>query len=130
MKKPTSLTREQNLQNWSKIISECQSAKARGTKVRDWLEAHNISHDTYYYWYAEVRNSLMDEINASQDIIPVSQDIISEALASDVIAATPNYPRTTNSSCIRLTVNGITIEVDDLANPDTLANVIKAVRYA
>lgn len=49
MKNPTSLTREQNLQNWSKIISECQAAKAQGTKVRDWLEAHNIPHDTYYY---------------------------------------------------------------------------------
>ena len=30
MKNPTSLTREQNLQNWSKIISECQAAKAKG----------------------------------------------------------------------------------------------------
>ena len=29
MKNPTSLTREQNLQNWSKIFSDCQSAKAR-----------------------------------------------------------------------------------------------------
>lgn len=35
MKNTTSLTREQNLQNWSKIISECQDAKAKGTKVRD-----------------------------------------------------------------------------------------------
>lgn len=130
MNNPTSLTREQNLKNWSKIIHECQSAKAKGTKVRDWLEAHNISHDTYYYWYAEVRNSLMDEISTSQDIIPVSQDIISGTLVSDVLDATSNYPKATNNSCIRLTVNGITIEVDDLVNPDTLTNVIKAVRYA
>ena len=34
--------------NWSQIISECQEAKARGTKVRDWLETRGISHDTYY----------------------------------------------------------------------------------
>ena len=54
MNNPTSLTREQNLHNWSQIISECQEAKARGTKVRDWLETRGISHDTYYYWYAEV----------------------------------------------------------------------------
>lgn len=62
----------------------------RVTNVRNWLEAQITSHDTYYYWYAEVINSLMDEINTSQDIIPVSQDIISEALASGVIAATSN----------------------------------------
>ena len=48
MNNPTSLTREQNLHNWSQIISECQEAKARGTKVRDWLETRGISHDTYY----------------------------------------------------------------------------------
>lgn len=29
MKNPTSLTREQNLQNWSKIISECQASTLR-----------------------------------------------------------------------------------------------------
>ena len=33
MNNPTSLTRAQNLHNWSQIISECQEAKARGTKV-------------------------------------------------------------------------------------------------
>ena len=126
MKNPTSLTREQNLQNWSKIISECQAAKAKGTKVRDWLEAHNIPHDTYYYWYAEVRNTLVDEVSPGQDIIPISQSIISGTDTSDVVEAAPNYPiPTSSSSCIRLTVNGITIEVDDLVNPDTLTNVIK-----
>ena len=131
MKNPTSLTREQNLQNWSKIISECQAAKAKGNKVRDWLEAHNIPHDTYYYWYAEVRNTLVDEVSPGQDIIPISQSIISGTDTSDVVEAAPNYPiPTSSSSCIRLTVNGITIEVDDLVNPDTLTNVIKAVRYA
>ena len=92
MKNPTSLTREQNLQNWSKIISECQAAKAKGTKVRDWLEAHNIPHDTYYYWYAEVRNTLVDEVSPGQDIIPISQSIISGTDTSDVVEAAPNYP--------------------------------------
>ena len=132
MNNPTNLTREQNLRNWSQIISECQSAKARGTKVRDWLEAHNISHDTYYYWYAEVRNSLINGAGTSQDIVPVSQNIISEVSTSEVIETTINYPGTTtaSSSCIRITMNDVTIEINDLVNPDTLTNVIKAVRYA
>ena len=125
MKNPTSLTREQNLQNWSKIISECQAAKAKGTKVRDWLEAHNIPHDTYYYWYAEVRNTLVDEVSPGQDIIPISQSIIYGTDTSDVVEAAPNYPiPTSSSSCIRLTVNGITIEVDDLVNPNTIKGLI------
>lgn len=52
MNNPTSLTREQNLHNCSQIISECQEAKVRDTKVRDWLETRGISHDAYYYLYA------------------------------------------------------------------------------
>ena len=70
MNNPTSLTREQNLHNWSQIISECQEAKARGTKVRDWLETRGISHDTYYYWYAEVRKEL---INSAGSIVPIPE---------------------------------------------------------
>ena len=127
MNNPTNLTREQNLKNWSKIISECQDAKARGTKVGAWLNAHNISNDTYYYWYAEIRNSLINGAGTSQDIVPVSPNIISEVSTSEVIESTTiNYLRTTGSSCIRLTINDVTIEINDL----TLTNVIKAVRYA
>ena len=35
------------------ILSEakCQEANARGAKVKEWLEARGISHDTYLFLY-------------------------------------------------------------------------------
>ena len=130
MNTPTSLTREQNLHNWSQIISECQEAKARGTKVRDWLETRGISNDAYYYWYAEVRKEL---INSAGSIVPIPETIIKSANDSNAIVTTDvsiPHPQTQTSSFIRIVINDISIEVTNLTNPDTLTNVIKAVRYA
>ena len=130
MNNPTSLTREQNLHNWSQIIAECQEAKARGTKVRDWLETRGISHDAYYYWYAEVRKEL---INSDVSIVPIPETVIKSANDSNAIVTTDvsiPHPQTQTSSFIRIVINDISIEVTNLTNPDTLTNVIKAVRYA
>ena len=130
MKNPTSLTREQNLQNWSKIISECQEAKARVTKVRDWLETRGISYDAYYYWYAEVRKGL---INSARSIVPIPETVIKSANDSNAIVTTDvsiTHSQIQTSSFIRIVINDISIEVTNLTNPDTLTNVIKAVRYA
>ena len=85
MNNPTSLTRKQNLHNWSQIILECQEAKARGTKVRDWLETRGISHDSYYYWYAEVRKEL---INSAGSIVPIPETVIKSANDSNAIVTT------------------------------------------
>ena len=130
MNNPTSLTREQNLHNWSQIIAECQEAKARGTKVRDWLETRGISHDAYYYWYAEVRKEL---INSVESIVPIPETVFKSANDSNPIVTTDvsiPHSQTQTSSFIRIVINDISIEVTNLTNPDTLTNVIKAVRYA
>ena len=130
MNNPTSLTREQNLHNWSQIIAECQEAKARGTKVRDWLETRDISHDAYYYWYAEVRKEL---INSAGSIFPIQETVKKSANYSNSIVTTDGsipHPQTQTSYFIRIVINDISIEVTNLTNPDTLTNVIKAVRYA
>ena len=56
----TNLTNHsQQLSTWAKIINDCKEVKASGTTVKDWLKANNISHDTYYYWYAEVKKAFV-----------------------------------------------------------------------
>ena len=105
----TNLTNHsKQLRTWAKIINDCKEAKASGTNVKDWLKANNISHDTYYYWYAEVKKAFVNE--SLPEIVAVSNELV--------------------SSCIKLSINDASTEVNELANPDLLANVIKAVRYA
>ena len=127
--------REQQLLTWTQIISDCQAAKATGTKVRDWLKANNISKDTYYYWYREVKDSYIS--SSLPEIVPVS-----EAIVPSTTPIPMSYPNgntslvstaeasTSMQSSIKLSINGIDIEVSELTNPELLSNVIKAVRYA
>ena len=128
--------REQQLCIWMQIISDCQSAKASGMKVKDWLKANNISKDTYYYWYREVKDSYMN--SSLPEIVPVSEALTPSA--APVPMTYPNVGNTTlvpaaelsssRTSSIKLSINGVDIEVTELTNPDLLSNVIKAVRYA
>lgn len=136
MNNSNNANREQQLYIWTQIISDCQAAKSAGTKVKDWLKANNISKDTYYYWYREVKDSYMS--SSLPEIIPVSESLIPDSLETTPInyrSITDNPSSykslsTSNCSCIKLSVNDISIEVNELTNPELLTNVIKAVRYA
>ena len=57
MNNTNSTNHSKQLRTWAKIINDCKESKASGTNVKDWLKANNISHDTYYYWYAEVKKA-------------------------------------------------------------------------
>jgi len=128
--------REQQLYVWTQIISDCQSAKAAGTKVKDWLKANNISKDTYYYWYREVKDSYMS--SSLPEIIPIAESLIPDSMESSPISYTSITDNSLsckpasigNPSSIKLSINDISIEVNELTNPELLTNVIKAVRYA
>lgn len=113
------------IETWAKIIADCKEAKASGIKITDWLNSQGISRDAYYYWYARVKAAYLEA--SDHEIVPLSDEIIS----SDVNHNNPiPFNKTSLSSCIRLSINGISIEVNELTNPELLTNVIKAVRYA
>ena len=135
MNNTNSTNHSKQLRTWAKIINDCKAAKASGTTVKDWLKANNISHDTYYYWYAEVKKAFVND--SLPEIVAVSNDLISSSTSipakpsnfsnvSSPSAKIPSYA----PSCIKLSINDICIEVNELTNPELLANVIKAVRYA
>ena len=132
MNNSSNTNREQQLVTWSQIISDCQSARASGIKVRDWLKANNISKDTYYYWYREVKDSYIS--SSLPEIIQVPEALISSNESIPGSCTNHGKPSSAalsvHSSSIKLSVNGINIEVNELSNPELLANVIKVVRYA
>lgn len=132
----SSTNRDEQLKTWAKIISDCKEAKASGVKVKDWLIANNISHDAYYYWYAEVKAAYVN--NVLPEIVAVNDALLSPNVAlpakvqnSTSALAKPVTPIPTScTSCIKISINGIDIEVNELTNPELLSNVIRAVRYA
>lgn len=132
----SSTNRDEQLRTWAKIISDCKEAKASGIKVKDWLIANNISHDAYYYWYAEVKAAYVN--NALPEIVAIGDDLLSTNVTvptkvqdtTSSINKPVSIATTSSISCIKLSINDISIEINELTNPELLTNVIRAVRYA
>lgn len=117
---------EQQLQVWAQIIADCKEAKASGTNTKDWLKSHNISHDTYYYWYRRVKESYRDK--SLPEIASIPASIICPNTSVPIVK--DKSIQDMNQSSIKLSVNDVAIEISCLADPMLLVNVIKAVRYA
>ena len=135
MNNTNSTNHSKQLRTWAKIINDCKAAKASGTTVKDWLKANNISHDTYYYWYAEVKKAYVND--SLPEIVSVDNELISSS--ASISSTTSNFSNVSSTRTrispyalpsIRLSINDVSIEVNELTNPELLANVIKAVRYA
>lgn len=75
MNNTNSTNHSKQLRTWAKIINDCKAAKASGTTVKDWLKANNISHDTYYYWYAEVKKAYVND--SLPEIVSVDNELVS-----------------------------------------------------
>lgn len=135
MNNTNSTNQSKQLRTWAKIINDCKEAKASGTNVKDWLKANNISHDTYYYWYVEVKKAFVN--NSLPEIVAVNNELVSSS--SSIPAKPSNFSNVSSPStrlpsyapsCIKLSINDVSIEVNELTNPELLANVLKAVLYA
>ena len=94
MNNTNSTNHSKQLRTWVKIINDCKSAKVSGITVKDWLKVNNISHDTYYYWYAEVKKAYVND--SMLEIVTVNNELV---------------------SYIRLSINNVIIEVNELTNP-------------
>ena len=75
MNNTNSTNHSKQLRTWAKIINDCKAAKASGTTVKDWLKTNNISHDTYYYWYAEVKKAYVND--SLPEIVSVDNELVS-----------------------------------------------------
>ena len=60
--------REKQLETWTAIIQECRNS---GMKTKDWLAENNISKDQYYYWFKQLRLTVVGTFLLSQRASPV-----------------------------------------------------------
>ena len=114
-----------HLQKWTVRFAD---QKASGLTVRQWCEQNNLSFHTYNYWKHLLKEEVVDQ--ALPDIVPVSVPALSESVHSLEITKPEIRSIRSNSSNVKMQVNGISIEIDASVSEEFLSKLIKAVCYA
>ena len=130
-----SLLHQAKLNEW---ISRFADQKASGLTVTEWCIQNNLSKYKYFYWKRLLKEEAIEQ--ALPDIVPLAMpsspmnptQVItgSSELASASSATRASYTSFASSSCARLFINGICIELDSSAPESFIKSIIKAVRYA
>ena len=114
-----------HLQEWTVRFAD---QKASGLTVLQWCEQNNLSFHTYNYWKHLLKEEVVDQ--ALPDIVPVSVPALSESVHSLEITKPEIRSIRSNSSNVKMQVNGISIEIDASVSEEFLSKLIKAVCYA
>lgn len=145
-----SLIHQARLNEWAVRITD---QKSSGLSVTEWCQQNNLSKYKFFYWQHLLKDEAVTQM--LPDIVPLSMPSVidsSQAEQSQLLpSADPNHStcttraisatnttRTTRAncttlkhdSCARISINGVTIELDSSAPEHFIRSLIKAVRYA
>ena len=115
MDQVTLVKNQYRVEQWSKLIQECQSS---GMKVNDWCEANGISHHAYYYWLRKLRE------NACQSLPAVSGEDNSPTFKKLEIQS----PVPDTQAAVIIHLGPATVEVQNGASQQTVEAVLLALK--
>lgn len=114
------------LNEWAVRFSD---QKASGLTVSEWCQQNNFSKHQFFYWKRQLKDEFVSQ--SLPEIVPLSlpsapPDPVTE-VAREACASCTTFA---SNSCARITLNGISIEIDSSASEAFIKNLIKAVRHA
>lgn len=131
--KPKELETQHNLTKWAAIIKECRSS---GMKILEWLELNNVSKDQYYYWQRKLKETCLDTLEKQQTTF-VELSVVNEQSSTTEITISHSecdikntVTSSDNTVAATISVNGITLEIDNNASSVFMKNLIEALKYA
>ena len=119
-------------QHWYDLIQECRTS---GKSDRQWLLENNIGSGTFYYHVKQLRKKACHIpentsvcISEKQEVVPMFvNDLAIQEAPALVPESEPAPPKT--ETAIRLTVQGMTVEITNLATQSIIQNTVSALRY-
>lgn len=121
MDKISTVKSQLRLQQWAKIISDCQ---ASDMTVVAWCEANNINIKSYYYWLRKVRSHTLEQMPELTENLPVSANdgpVTFKKL--DV-----KTPVTGTSAAVIIRLPNATVEVSEGTSQQTVQAVLMALQ--
>lgn len=101
---------ELRLRSWMDMYTEYQ---ASGKTVQAWCSENDVNIKTFYYRLRKVREAML-EPSERNDIVPV-------------IPVVPDFEKAW-ADVIKITGNGITIEVPETVSAETLLIILRGIR--
>ena len=114
MDQVTLVKNQYRLEQWTKLIQECQSS---GMKVDDWCVANNISHHVYYYWLRKIRQTTCAELTVT------ATNPVTEFKQLEVVA-----PKTGTRAAVIIHLPSATLEIQDGVSRQTVEAVLLALK--
>lgn len=117
MDQVTLVKNQYRLEQWTKLIQECQSS---GMKIDDWCDANGVTRHAYYYWLRKVRQSACQDlpaVNEPQKITTFKRLEVQTPSAGAQAAVIIHLPTTTlevqNGAC-QQTVEAVLLALKSL----------------
>ena len=114
MDQVTLVKNQYRLEQWTKLIQECQSS---GMKVDDWCAANDISHHAYYYWLRKIRQTACAELTVT------ATNPVTEFKQLEVVAPKPD-----NKAAVIIHLPSATLEIQDGVSRQTVEAVLLALK--
>lgn len=121
MDKIANLKSQLRLQQWAKIIADCQ---ASDMTVVAWCEANNINIKSYYYWLRKVRNHTLEQMPQLTENLPVPTE--DDPVTFKRLDVQTPVPEAAAAVIIRLP--NATVEVNEGTSQQTVQAVLMALQ--
>lgn len=121
MDKIANVKSQLRLQQWAKIIADCQ---ASDMTVVAWCEANNINIKSYYYWLRKVRNHTLEHMPQLTENLPVPTE--DDPVTFKRLDVQTPVPEAAAAVIIRLP--NATVEVNEGTSQQTVQAVLTALQ--
>lgn len=121
MDKIANVKSQLRLQQWAKIIADCQ---ASDMTVVAWCEANNINIKSYYYWLRKVRNHTLEQMPQLTENLPVPTE--DDPVTFKRLDVQTPVPEAAAAVIIRLP--NATVEISEGTSQQTVQAVLMALQ--
>ena len=129
MEYPQNLTVSER--RWFDLIQQC---RASGKSDAQWLQEHEIKLPTFYYHVKQLRkkacdipeNSFSRQRNDVQEVVPLFMDEAPSIMTNNNPSSSSI---TDNTVAVRLSIQGISVEIANSATQEVIKNTISALQF-
>ena len=108
-------------------VARFSDQKSSGLTIMEWCQQNNFSEHQFHYWKQQLKDEVVSQ--ALPEIVPLAVPSVTPTaeVTGETCASCTTF---SSNSCAKITLNGISIEIDSSASEAFIKSLIKAVRHA